>query len=217
MLQVCGVQSTRSNDARNKRKVGGGILSTSKESHKDTIEQQKHLSIQSSLHNTIADVKIPRHRLVNYRTGRNLPSCKNDVPEAPPDEQNNRDYKTQPLMIMEADGSSTNTKNPSSNPASTRKTLQSNSLNTFLINSAEDRNPSTTKQQKWCQKKQQNQTKQIFKTSLMSQQEMVLREKARHGQFQRTLEQQQVDKEASNLWLKSSSLKRATKATICAI
>lgn len=38
-----------------------------------------------------------------------------------------------------------------------------------------------------------------------------------HGQFQRTLEQQHVDKEASNLWLKSSSLKRATEATICAI
>ena len=65
--------------------------------------------------------------------------------------------------------------------------------------------------------KPQHQTKQILKASRIQQQEKELREKATHGQFLRTLEQQHIDKEASNLWLKSSSLKRATESTICAI
>ena len=63
----------------------------------------------------------------------------------------------------------------------------------------------------------QLQMKQILKTLRIQQQEKELKEKATHGQFLRTLEQQHIDKEASNLWLKSSSLKRATESTICAI
>ena len=46
--------------------------------------------------------------------------------------------------------------------------------------------------------KPQHQTKQILKASRIQQQEKELREKATHGQFLRTLEQQHIDKEASN-------------------
>jgi len=61
------------------------------------------------------------------------------------------------------------------------------------------------------------QTKRILKNTRKEQQEIELRQKATHGQFLRTLDQQHIDKETSNLWLKSSSLKRATESTICAI
>ena len=44
-----------------------------------------------------------------------------------------------------------------------------------------------------------------------------LRQKPTHGQFFQNIEQPHVDKTSSLLWLKSSTLKRSTEATICAI
>ena len=44
-----------------------------------------------------------------------------------------------------------------------------------------------------------------------------LHQKPTHGQFLRNMDQPYVDKTSSLLWLKSSTLKRSTEATICAI
>ena len=62
---------------------------------------------------------------------------------------------------------------------------------------------------------------QLLKTPLKKNQIKLLveelRQKPTHGQFFQNIEQPHVDKTSSLLWLKSSTLKRSTEATICAI
>ena len=56
-----------------------------------------------------------------------------------------------------------------------------------------------------------------IKSARINKLEAELKRKNMHGQFARHLDQPCVDKERSNQWLKSSTLKRSTESTIAAI
>ena len=65
--------------------------------------------------------------------------------------------------------------------------------------------------------KPKSQRKNEIKTTRVRQQQQMLTNKQLHGQFMHQLNEPHVDKEASIKWMKSSTLKRATESTICAI
>ena len=56
-----------------------------------------------------------------------------------------------------------------------------------------------------------------IKSAHINKLEAELKRKNMHGQFAKYLDQPHVDKERSNQWLKSSTLKRSTESTIAAI
>ena len=56
-----------------------------------------------------------------------------------------------------------------------------------------------------------------IKSARINKLEAELKRKNMHGQFAKYLDQPHVDKERSNQWLKSSTLKRSTESTIAAI
>ena len=56
-----------------------------------------------------------------------------------------------------------------------------------------------------------------IKSAHINKLEAELKRKNMHGQFAKYLDQSHVDKERSNQWLKSSTLKRSTESTIAAI
>ena len=59
--------------------------------------------------------------------------------------------------------------------------------------------------------------KNIIKKKQVENLEKELHDKPTHGQFHRLMDQPHIDKPSSMLWLKSSTLKRSTEASICAI
>ena len=61
------------------------------------------------------------------------------------------------------------------------------------------------------------QRKSTIKTTRIKQRTEELEQKPTHGQFVCHLNEATVDKTTSNLWLKSSTLKRTTESSICAI
>ena len=67
------------------------------------------------------------------------------------------------------------------------------------------------------QQKTKESVKNTIKTKQIDLLVRELRQKQTHGQFFRNMDQPHIDKTSSNLWLKSSTLKRVTEASICAI
>lgn len=60
-------------------------------------------------------------------------------------------------------------------------------------------------------------TKNIIKHAQKNRRKKLLKDKKMHSQYIKILEEPHVDTKTSTAWLKSSTLKRATEATICAI
>ena len=61
------------------------------------------------------------------------------------------------------------------------------------------------------------QLKNIIKTNRVNKKRRNIQDKAMHGQYFNILDEPHIDKTASLAWLKSSSLKRSTESTLCAI
>jgi len=65
--------------------------------------------------------------------------------------------------------------------------------------------------------KSKSDAKNTIKNARKKKKRIAVKNKNMHGQFMTTLDEPHVDLYASTAWLRSSTLKRATEATICAI